>query len=358
MLLSNKYTYYEKLVSESCTIQEAKQIITSFPEILTFESYHHALLLDRLCMSKTSNLDIIMYVIEQSIKLKVFHNDEININSCKNDYERCKCKGGLLREKGLCMPPLKMLIFNDRIDVLHRLQQDTFILQPNDIDKFDFLHFAISHFRLEWIRYFVNLHPKSVCKTNCCGWLPIQLCANEWYKDPVVFWDTFELLLTVGIREGVGGKLGFGGLFVKLPRGNNKNIIHEHSFKSKGVSWEKMSNVVKDDLNARRVIIDQLIHGNVPKEHCKEIISNFSDVLFVKDEDGRLPIHIAAEVGLGWNDGLKEIVEANLSSIECVDAVTGLLPFTLCAIGERNDLQSVFELLRRFPNSCFVTKSR
>ena len=363
MLLSKKYAYYEKIVSDSCSLEDVKKIIQLHPQILTFSSCH-AIPLDRLCMGKTSNPDIIIYLVQESIK----QNSSNNNNKTTNDDDGSRKKnsksssnkhhhhddssdrGGLLRDRGLCMPPLKMLIYNDRIDVLKRLRQINMIL-PEDIIKFQFLHFAVSHCRLEWVRFFLELSPASVCVKDRFGLLPIHLCANEWHKDPNTFWEIFRLLLEEGVRQGVGGgDEGVGGLFVQMPN-CQKNLIDE-IFKSQGMSWEKISRVVKDG-NVRRVLVHQLAKGNISKRHVNDIIKHFPDCVCVKYQ-GRLPIHVAAESGLAWDDGMKTIVEANLSAIETVDEVTNLLPFGLAAAGRDKDLQSIYELLRHFPNCCSI----
>ena len=344
MLLSKKYAYFERIVSDDCSLDDAKKIIKMYPQMLSFSS-RHAIPLDRLCMGKTSNPDIIIYIVQESIKQNADGSKSRSSNICDSD------RGALLRDRGLCMPPLKMLIYNDRIDVLKRLRQLDLIL-PEDIIRFQFLHFAVSHCRLEWVNFFLELSPASVGVKDRFGLLPIHLCVNEWHKHPTTFWEIFRLLLEEGVKQGVGGDKGLGGLFVKMPN-CQKNLIDE-IFKSQGMSWEKISGVVKDR-NVRQVLVNQLAKGKISKKHVNDIIRNFSDCMSVEYQ-GRLPIHVAAESGLTWNDGMRTIVEANLSAVESVDAVTNLLPFGLAAAGKDKDLQSIYELLRHFPNCCSIGK--
>jgi len=68
------------------------------------------------------------------------------------------------------------------------------------------------------------------------------------------------------------------------------------------------------------------------------------------DKDGRLPLHIAAHMGLTWSKGLKEIFISNRSAVIDVDGKTGLLPPMLAAIGN-GDLETIFEILRENPSS-------
>lgn len=70
----------------------------------------------------------------------------------------------------------------------------------------------------------------------------------------------------------------------------------------------------------------------------------------IKDENGRLPLHIAAHMGLTWTKGLGEIWNSNRSAVDEVDGKTGLLPPMLAAVGD-SDLETIFELLRQSPSS-------
>ncbi len=92
------------------------------------------------------------------------------------------------------------------------------------------------------------------------------------------------------------------------------------------------------------------MQGNIQgKQHFNDIVHSFAECLSVKDSRGRLPIHIASENGMAWCDGMHSLVKANLPVIKTPDEVTGLFPFALAAAGDSKDLQSIFELLRRFP---------
>ena len=70
----------------------------------------------------------------------------------------------------------------------------------------------------------------------------------------------------------------------------------------------------------------------------------------IRNGCGRLPLHLACEHSLAWN-GLETIVNANMPAMESVDPITGLPPFAHCAVGERGDLDSIYELLRLHPDS-------
>lgn len=78
----------------------------------------------------------------------------------------------------------------------------------------------------------------------------------------------------------------------------------------------------------------------------------------IKDKDSRYALHTAADNGLSWNNGLSYIVDANETILDCKDPVTGLYPFMLAAAGDRSNLDSIFELLHRTPDTlCCLNQS-
>ena len=70
---------------------------------------------------------------------------------------------------------------------------------------------------------------------------------------------------------------------------------------------------------------------------------------WIRDDDGRLPIHIAVEKGLEWNNGMQELVEIDSSTLLEKDPLTGLYPFMSIASGESADLNLVTHLLLENP---------
>lgn len=90
------------------------------------------------------------------------------------------------------------------------------------------------------------------------------------------------------------------------------------------------------------------------KTSTKEIISMIigtvtSDCANVRDGAGRLPIHIATEIGLRWDEGIADIVFANSNGLEEKHCVTGLYAFMTSAVGPDSDLETIFRLLRERP---------
>ena len=89
-----------------------------------------------------------------------------------------------------------------------------------------------------------------------------------------------------------------------------------------------------------------------------------------RDETNRLPLHQACELGLSWDDGLEDILNANVNALEDIDEVTSMYPFMLAATAMSTlpieststtqksmcDLSSVYQLLRKYPNIIEISR--
>ena len=74
-----------------------------------------------------------------------------------------------------------------------------------------------------------------------------------------------------------------------------------------------------------------------------------SEQCWTRHEYGRLPIHIAIEKRLEWDNGLQELVAADSSQLLEPDPLTGLYPFASVASGKYGDLNLCFKLLKMNP---------
>merc|ERR1712038_731179 len=70
----------------------------------------------------------------------------------------------------------------------------------------------------------------------------------------------------------------------------------------------------------------------------------------VRDRDGRLPLHIGAEIGLKWHNGLNKILDAYSAAVEIPDPLSGLYVFMLAAVGDEYDLNGIFRLFVEQPD--------
>jgi hypothetical protein len=66
---------------------------------------------------------------------------------------------------------------------------------------------------------------------------------------------------------------------------------------------------------------------------------------------GRLPLNLACEYSIPWTRGLGSIVKSYMPALESFDPVTHLSPFAHFAVGDKSDLNTIYELLRHHPSS-------
>jgi len=66
--------------------------------------------------------------------------------------------------------------------------------------------------------------------------------------------------------------------------------------------------------------------------------------------DGRLPVFTAAGRSLKWSH-TRRIFTANMPAVQETDALTGLSLFMLAGVGPTSDIESVYNLLKEYPQA-------
>ena len=110
----------------------------------------------------------------------------------------------------------------------------------------------------------------------------------------------------------------------------------------------------------KAIYIDQIIQRRTSKRDIIRMILGgvTSECATLRDGAGRLPLHIAVEMGLRWNDGLRDIINAFDGALEEPHSVMGFYPFILYAqAGPGNkDLDTLYNLVREQPK--LITKAK
>ena len=177
------------------------------------------------------------------------------------------------------------------------------------------------------------------------GKIPICYTIDRFGKPNL---RSFQCFLKEGLLQEVGGKHGMGGMFIK-DRFNHST----YDFLTKRLSWENIIRTVNDAACGQPFLHGAI--GNLSKEALDIIIERFPWSISARDSDGRLPIHVAADRGLTWEEGMETLVLADEDSIETFDSkVTGLYPFALAAEGPNSDLNTVYNLVHRRVNLLFT----
>ena len=80
------------------------------------------------------------------------------------------------------------------------------------------------------------------------------------------------------------------------------------------------------------------------------ILDYASDSVAVKDQDGRLPIHLAIANGRDLDSVVLPIIATSPSGIVAIDHCTNMKPFILAAADDHAPLDAVFRLQKLEPS--------
>ena len=157
--------------------------------------------------------------------------------------------------------------------------------------------------------------------------------------------------------------------FLRRSNNNTTPILHSvlNALASDPVTltFDLPQSTIYDSLSAPNIAIPPFPNSSIPSEggdgddsvnnaslgsgKFKEIVSKFPNCAKAQNEEGRLPLHAAAECNLPFTD-LMPIVWANMSALEVKDPKTGLYTFALAASQSSSDLNTIYKLLEENPN--------
>ncbi len=218
------------------------------------------------------------------------------------------------------------------------------LFTKEDVSGQQLLHCAAVHGNLEDLKFYIDLDPRCLFqKDEIDDYYPIRVCEDDI--------EAVQYLLKRALEYNPRHP-SIGGLFSKYA--NSQNIFHDHnrvvlrdiiSKNGKKKAWdaiEKELSPYKDIPILHRVI------EHAP-DQIMEVVSRFPHASFLRDENNRLPIHIALEKGIEWSVELVAIMNANMSHLNQKDPVTGYYPFALAAEEPRCDLRTIYHLLKMHP---------
>ena len=194
--------------------------------------------------------------------------------------------------------------------------------------------------------------------------------------------ENLSRLINKGIQFHIGGEYGIGGVLISPEP--NKTIQDEIYRK-----WDKrvlpaMELVMALPHNQHLPLLHAVIINKAPPHVIKSTVRKFPESVNTTDSFGRLPIDVAVQRSLSWNNGMEEIITAFLSNqqpsvvfmvciknglrwddgmrsvvagvgmddIEREDEATCLYPFMLAGVGHGKhgfDVGSIFHLIKRSP---------
>jgi hypothetical protein len=322
-------------ISYSTNIEETKLTLKLYPRVLS----HHVLdwggciLLHTVCQRQPENFEL--------IKLLVAQGGKYNVGGCD------RARGGLLVRDCFDRTPLNVLVGNNAIATLRKLEQsEPPLIVPYDVVENRLFNSVHSAYHVDMVRYLLNVCPESVTAKYQYffeGGLLIQnLCGKV--TDTRLVLRVMAILIEEGLRQNVGGEYGIGGLFVSS---RNELTAADLLVEKQNQSWDVLAPVLRD------IIMDvPILHGAIMTKtisrsystHILGILNYVENSSTIRDSSGRLPIHVAADQGLIWKY-MKDILHANILAATEKDPLSGLPVFALAAAGEYICLSSVYELV-------------
>ena len=189
-----------------------------------------------------------------------------------------------------------------------------------------------------------------------------------------------EFLIKEYIMANIGGEFGIGGLF-HVARQEVQGIIYE--------KWQEeispaLESVIESLQGYQPPILHAAIIAKAPSHVICDIIDRFEYSILKVDSLNRFPIEVAFQESLAWHDGSEQIVEAtaiaqqqHTSVIQLTaqyglkwkcqmkelaeangdevmnryDSSTGLRLFMIAAMGNNNDLSSVYGMMKMGPEA-------
>jgi len=123
----------------------------------------------------------------------------------------------------------------------------------------------------------------------------------------------------------------------------------------KQLTFEESKQYSEDDASSTgsHEDVEDILHATNPLP-LHIILDAYPKAATVPDNSGRLPIHLAIEACISWDDGLGRLFDAAPETLRMPDPKTGLMPFMLAATAsEEEDVSAcntIFQLLRLCPD--------
>jgi hypothetical protein len=308
-------------------IPKAISILQSHPSILSHQNKIGFLPLHKAikCTQSAYRSEIIKLIIEEGIRHDICNDIGVDYGNCNdngngNGNENGSRGGLLVRSKDRNRSALCLLVVgDDKTDILQYLvsRSPTPLLSSQDVIDYQLLHTAagdpfLFKDRVHTLRFLIDLCPTSFKYRNDAGDLPIHhLCKQPGYST-----EMLQMFLNEGVANGVYlEKDGKGRPLLQC-------CMEEHVLP------------LLKSLEYDNVPILQDVIGVVSSEKLRIIIDTlefFKPWCSVRDKERRLPLHTAAEVGLKWEEEMKDILNANVFAACEIDPKTNLYPFLLAA---------------------------
>jgi hypothetical protein len=323
-------------------VGEVMRTVTENPKVLS--NCGKTLALQRACdMDRTIvSVELIRLLIEEGAR--------------QNFGER----GGLMTARNYGSAPLQVLVKRGSLRVLKFLSEaQPPLLRKEDVSTFNLLHFAAGYGHVDVARFLMKLDPDASNSIDQDGALPIHMtCSSR--SDFSKLHMIRELLLDDFITRNYIDTDTDMDMDTDMNTDSDMDIdidncrntttssggdshdqdaldIFDWFFPNVDCTKDAIATYVQDVaaiINRFDVSIPILcaaIRVGAPHSHLKCIIDLVHDSANVRDKSNRLPIHLAAERGIKWSEGLKDIINSNPLVVYEADIKTNLDPSVLAA---------------------------
>ena len=190
--------------------------------------------------------------------------------------------------------------------------------------------------------------------------------------------DITAFLINKGMHYSIGGEFGIGGLF----QGDHEYYIPYtfwlHWYDNVIPSLQRVLAAQQNDANNNTVPILQAAIIHKAPIHVIQSTLDELDCVNITDSSNRYPLDVSIEHKFNWDEGMEDIAEAfawtqgrpllhvcaehglqwkngmstlisdiDISAFDTKDDSSGLFPFMLAAMGQTNDIDSLFELTKK-----------
>ncbi len=232
--------------------------------------------------------------------------------------------------------PLVDILEQDDVETVKVLVDKKLLLQK-DVRNEGLLIWATLYQSIECVKFLADLDPSSLLRAPR-GVIPLKMCSISLYCNiHVVKYLIKKTMQHYPTHETIGGLFSFGAGKCALDA-----LIQRFR---KNEMWDTIEECLSPykDLPILHKVIKYM-----PKQTMNTIRA-FPQSVFLRDNQNRLPIHIALETGMPWSDGLVSVLNANMSHLRDQDPVTAFYPFALAASEPSCDLKTVCYLLKLHP---------
>ncbi len=253
-------------------------------------------------------------------------------------------RGGLLVEDNDGFNALQRCAYHDSSS--HEVMKALMEMDPPLFVKEDILRYNLLNFAIEWsssrsgvlkaLEFYITMESSCIFQRDKNNEYPISNAFDV---------DVAQYLLRTMLKHNRQDP-SIGGLFTTSSDGKRRTGLQKLIARfGQRRTWDMIAREVS--LYKDLPILHRVIEC-VPDE-INQVLSRFPHSLFVRDENNRLPIHVALENGLEWSAEFVAIMNSNILCLNEKDPLSECYPFVLAAKNLQCDLRTIHYLLRMHP---------